>query len=72
MSVIEKNGFVEDGNHRIAIAELLYSSDKKVPCIYKTVIQRWNIKDEIDVVLIIKLLKEKIDELVEEVNKLKE
>ena len=48
MSVIEKNGFVEDGNHRIAIAELLYSSDKKVPCIYKTVIQRWNIKDEIE------------------------
>ena len=34
LSIIEKSSIVSDGNHRLAVAELLYPSDKKIPCTF--------------------------------------
>ena len=34
--VVEKTGYVEDGNHRLAVLKLLYSPSKKVPCVAST------------------------------------
>lgn len=46
--VAVKSGYVEDGNHRLAVLKLLYSPNKKVPCILVSTNCMEQIKEELE------------------------